>query len=360
MGRTSLAIILTAAAALPFAAAAAMAGDEPVTGLPEDSIAKGWNDPVRASFAQRGVTYGLNYTGEFYDVTSGGVSRGSTYNGLIETYVDVDLQKALGWRGATFHANAYYVHGIGPTNNTGSIFAVSNLEGFETVRLDELWLEQALLDDKLKIKVGAIAADTEFFISDTAGAFLNGTFGWAGIVASDMIQGGPAYPLTSMGARVAFTPNDNLTLMAGLFNGSPANPFADDPQKDNRHGTDFRFGDGELLIMEGAYKYDVGLPGTVKLGGWKQFSAPDGIYTDFTTGANLRSEHGLYAILDQQIWKDGDDKGVSVFARVSGSPTDRSPMDLYFDTGFVASGLVPGRAKDSFGAAFGMAGSRTI
>ena len=263
------------------------------------------------------------------------------------------MQKLLGWRGGTFHANAYYVHGIGPTSNTGSIFAVSNLEGFETVRLDELWFEQALLDDKLKIRIGALAADTEFFVSDTAGAFLNGTFGWAGILASDMIQGGPAYPLTSMGVRVAYTPNDNLTIMAALFNGSPADPYAADPQQSNRHGTDFRFGDGELLIVEGAYKYDAGLPGTVKLGGWKQFDAPAGIYTDFNSGATLRSEHGLYAIVDQQIWKGGDDRGINVFARVSGGPSDRSFMDFYFDTGVLFSGLVPGRAKDTFGAAFG-------
>ncbi len=335
------------------AAAGAWAEDKPVTGVPEESIAAGWNDPVRASFAQRGVLYGLNYTGEYYNVTSGGVSRGSTYNGLIETYVDLDLEKLLGWKGGTIHANAYYVHGIGPTTNTGSSFAVSNLEGFETVRLDELWFEQALLDDKLKLKFGAIAADTEFFVSDTAGAFLNGTFGWAGILATNMVQGGPAYPLTAMGARAQFAPTDNLTILAGIFNGSPANPYADDAQKSNRHGTDFRFGDGALLIVEGAFRYDIGLAGTVKVGGWRQFDAPDGIYQDFNTGATVNQASGLYAIVDQQIWKNGDDQSVSIFGRVSGSPTSHSVMDMYFDTGVVFSGFVPGRAKDAFGAAFG-------
>jgi porin len=335
------------------AATVASADDKPATGVPEDSIAQGWNDPVRASFAQRGILYGVNYTGEYYNVTSGGVSRGSTYNGLVETYVDIDLEKMLGWKGGTIHANAYYVHGIGPSTNTGSIFAVSNLEGFETVRLDELWFEQALFDDKLKFKFGAIAADTEFFVSDTAGAFLNGTFGWAGILASNMIQGGPAYPLTSMGARAQFAPTDNLTILAGIFNGSLADPFADDPQASNRHGTDFRFGDGALLIVEGAFKYDVGLPGTVKVGGWRQFDAPEGYYADFKTGNPVSQDSGLYAIVDQQIWKNGDDQSISIFGRVSGSPTNHSVMDMYFDTGVLFSGFVPGRSKDTFGAAFG-------
>ncbi|MBS0270739.1 MAG: carbohydrate porin [Proteobacteria bacterium] len=334
-------------------ATSAKAEDKPDNGVPEFSIAQDMPyDAARASLAASGIRYGLNYTGEYYNVTSGGASRGSSYNGLVETYVDIDLEKLVGWKGAVIHANAFYIHGIGPTSKTGSTFAVSNLEGLETVRLDELWFEQSLLDDKLKVKLGAIAADTEFFVSDTAAAFLNGTFGWAGIVAANMVQGGPAYPLTAMGARVAYTPNDNLTILAAVFNGSPANPFAD-AQESNRHGTDFRFGDGELMIVEGAFRYDVGLPGTIKLGGWKQFDAPDGYYANFNTGAAVNSDYGLYAIVDQQIWKGGEDKSVNVFARFSGSPENISPIDFYFDTGILFTGFVPGRAKDTFGAAFG-------
>ncbi len=334
--------------------AIANAEDKPDNGVPEFSIAQDLPyDAARASLAASGIRYGLNYTGEYYNVISGGASRGSSYNGLVETYVDIDLEKLVGWKGAVIHANAFYVHGIGPTTQTGSIFAVSNLEGLETVRLDELWFEQSLLDDKLKVKLGAIAADTEFFVSDTAAAFLNGTFGWAGIVASNMVQGGPAYPLTSMGARVAYTPNDKLTILAAVFNGSPADPFAEDAQSSNRHGTDFRFGDGALMIIEGAYKYNVGLEGTIKLGGWKQFNAPDGFYSNFSTGAAVNSDYGLYAIVDQQIWKNGDSQSVSVFGRVSGSPENISPMNFYFDTGILFTGFVPGRAKDTFGAAFG-------
>ncbi|AGK58354.1 carbohydrate-selective porin OprB [Hyphomicrobium denitrificans 1NES1] len=337
-----------------WAAAGARAEDKPDTGVPEESIAQELPyDAARASLAAAGIRYGINYTGEYYNVASGGVSRSLTYNGLVEGYVDLDLERLFGWKGAAIHANAFYVHGIGPTTNTGSAFAVSNLEGLEALRLDELWLEQSLLDDKLKFRFGSIAADTEFFISDTSAVFFNGTFGWAGILATNMVQGGPSYPLTSMGASVAYTPNDNLTILAGIFNGSPANPDAADPQKSNRHGVDFRFGDGALLLVEGAFKYDVGLPGTVKVGGWRQFDAPDGIYFNFRTKEPVSQDSGLYAIVDQQIWKNGDNQSVSIFGRVSGSPENHSLMDMYFDTGILFSGFVPGRSKDVFGAAFG-------
>jgi porin len=349
-----------AAAALPaFALASfigmssAIADDGPVTGVPEDSIAQGWNDPVRAAFAQRGVTYGVNWIGEYFNVVSGGNSQGSNFDGRLEVYTDIDLEKAIGWKGGTIHANGYYIHGIGPSSERlGNIFAVSNIEALETVRLFELWMEQSFLDDKIKVRFGSLAADSEFFISDVAGQFFNGTFGWPGITAANMTQGGPAYPLTSPGVRVQFTPNDNLTILAAVFNGSPADPDAEDPQKDNRHGTKFRFSDPPLVMIEGQYKYEVGnLPGTVKLGGWKQFNDD---YTDpLVPGSVVDGNHGLYAIVDQQIWKDGEDKGISIFGRVSGSPDKQSLIDTYFDTGIVFTGFVPGRKKDSFGAAFG-------
>ncbi len=123
------------------------------------------------------------------------------------------------------------------------------------------------------------------------------------------------------------------------------------------HGTSFRFGDGELMLLEAAYKYEFsGLEGTAKVGGWKQFGTPDGVYQNFRTGASVDGYYGIYGIIDQTLWKHGDDKSVTAFGRISGSPSERGPdgaMDFYFDTGILFTGFVPTRAKDTFGAAFG-------
>jgi porin len=329
----------------------AEAEDEPAAGVPEESIAVHWNDPVRAAFAQHGVLYGVNWIGEYWNVAKGANSTGSNFDGRVEVYTDIDLEKLIGWKGGALHANAYYIHGIGPSSDrVGNIFAVSNIEALETVRLFELWFEQSLLQYKLKIRLGSLAADSEFFISDTAALFINGTFGWPGVTAANMAAGGPGYPLTSLGVRVQFAPTDNLTILAAVFNGSPADPFADDPQVDNRHGTNFRLSDAPLIMIEGQYKYDVGLPGTLRLGGWKQF---DHYAPEFRDPNILDTSYGLYGIVDQQVWKGDGDKAVNVFARISGSPDAQNLITTYVDTGIVFTGFVPGREKDSFGAAFG-------
>ena len=63
-----------------------------------------------------------------------------------------------------------------------------------------------MFGDKLAVKVGQLAADTEFILSEGGGFFLNGTWGWPSITAADLPSGGPAYPLATPGVRVAVTP----------------------------------------------------------------------------------------------------------------------------------------------------------
>ncbi len=329
----------------------ASADEKQQTGVPDDSIAQGSNDPVRAIFAQRGILYGINWIGEYWNVAKGANSNGSNFDGRLEVYTDVDLEKLVGWKGGAIHANAYYIHGVGPTTQRiGNIFTVSNIEADETFRLFELWFEQSAQQDKLKVRFGSLAADSEFFISGTATQFLNTTFGWPAATAANMAAGGPAYPLASLGVRVRYAPTDNLTILGAVFNGSPADPFAPDPQKDNPHGTSFRLEDPPLIMVEGQFKYDLGLPGTLKLGGWKQFNhyAPE-----FLNPAILATDYGIYGIIDQEVWKGSGDENVSIFARVAGSLDKQSQISAYVDTGIVFSGFVPGRSKDTLGAAFG-------
>lgn len=89
----------------------------------------------------------------------------------------------------------------------------------------------------------------------------------------------------------------------------------------------------------------------MKLGGWRAYND----YIDVRTGAPLAGNYGLYGIIDQQIWKDGDDKTITVFARVSGAPERRNVIDTYVDAGIRFAGLVEQRPQDSFGLAFSYA-----
>ena len=83
----------------------------------------------------------------------------------------------------------------------GSIADPSNIDATSTTRLFTAWFQQDF-GKAGSIRVGQLAADDEFLTSTTAGGLINGTFGWATMVASNLPSGGAAYPLATPGARL--------------------------------------------------------------------------------------------------------------------------------------------------------------
>ena len=88
------------------------------------------------------------------------------------------------------------------------------------VRLWELWYQQKF-GDRFDIKIGEQSLDEEFVISPSSYIFINAASGWPTLPSADLPGGGPAYPLAGFGVRARAQPTDSVTLLAGLFNGSP-------------------------------------------------------------------------------------------------------------------------------------------
>ena len=73
----------------------------------------------------------------------------------------------------------------------------------------------------------------------------------------------------------------------------------------------------------------------------------------FTSGASYRGNNGAYGVIDQTVYRkpDTEDQGISVFARISGSPADRNLIQIYLDGGVSLKGLLPARSGDTLGIA---------
>jgi porin len=322
----------------------------------------------REKLAQAGIRWRAIYTGDLLGNVSGGVKRGATYGGRLEVGVQADLEKLVGWSGALFNVSAFAIHGRGLSGDyVGNLLTVSNIEALPTVRLFELWLEQKI-GTLGSLRIGQLAADSEFIGSEYAGLFINGTFGWPGITAANLPSGGPAYPLATPGARIELNLGPETKLRAAIFNGDPAGPGAGDPQKRNRYGVNFRLEDDPFLIAELEHGYKLGaaeLPGAIKLGAWyhtgnfpdQRFGA-DGLplIISATGPAQLRGSWGPYAVVDQMLVRlPGAKRSIGAFARVSGSPDDRSLISFYADAGITVQGPFASRPNDVFGVAFGFA-----
>ena len=62
--------------------------------------------------------------------------------------------------------------------------------------------------------------------------------------------------------------------------------------------------------------------------------------------------YGGYAVLDQMVWREKDDQGLSVFFMGGGAPQNRNTVQRHIAAGLNYTGLIPGRDADQAGVAF--------
>ena len=282
---------------------------------------------------------------------------------------NVDLQKLVGWQGASFSTRWYWLSGqdISATNLGNNIFTVSNIAGFPTFRMNELWFQQNFMNDRISIRLGQLAADSQFCVSTYDTVFLNGTFGWSPDLSTNIPNGGPAYPMGAPGVQLALTPWNWFTYQGAVFQG---NVFA---QNVNRHGFrwDLSPSNGYFSIHELIFRTNQGagangLPGEFKIGGWFDTAPnPD-------AGSTQPWNYGLYFIANQMLYRvpqpasvsvianSGQqtaapsltDKGLGIFTDIGLAPRNSSVINFYVEGGLNYKGLIPTRDNDVLGVAF--------
>ena len=290
------------------------------------------------------------------------MKEGSVYTGLLVCGAEMDLEKTLGWKGASASTTWLWLSGRDASEDlVGNFLTVSNISGFNTLRMFESWFQQNLLEEKLSIRLGQISADSEFLVSDYAGLFINATFGWPAVASMNLPEGGPVFPVGALGTRIAWNPTHWFTYQSAVFQG---NVFAQDV---NRHGFRWRLDSqtGVTIFNEAQCRWnyeecETGLAGQFKGGAWFQ----TGTNADALAPTTSSGNSGYYAVIDQMILREAgplsatpqkSDQGLACFSRVSFTPADRNVVDFYFDAGITYRGCIPTRDEDTAGLGFGMA-----
>jgi porin len=311
-----------------------------------------------AQLQQQGVSLGGAYIGEVRSVVDGGFHRDTIYAGRLETTLDVDLQTALGWDGALFHATAYQLHGRGLGSCClANTLSVSNIEARRSTRLFTLWLQQSFADSQVSLRLGQLAADDEFFTSHVASPFLNGTFGWPAVMVANTPSGGAAFPHAAPGARLHVAADVNRSLLLGVFAGDPAGKHGpEDPEIRNPSGTTFSLSGGALVMAEAQYNITADTnpdepPASYKLGLWVQTGdRPLDMFGDI---GKRGPSWGGYAIAERMLWRPADaegDTGLSMFLRIGAGASQPQPIRFYVDAGLSYRGPF-GRTNDLVGLA---------
>ncbi len=336
---------------------------------------------LRPWAVDHGVTLTITEQSEIKGNTTGGTKRGATYDGLTTLSASVDTDKAFGWSGGTLFISALNIHGrpLSPYY-LGSLQTASGIEAAPTTRLWELWVTQSFADGLFDVKLGQQSLDQDFLSSTNSAIFVNTMMGWPMVPSVDLYAGGPAYPLSSLGARIKVNVNDNVTVLAGVFGDNPpGGPFNNDSQLrgDTRWGNNFSLRTGSLFIAEAQYQLNQKTPGAEKQPEGLPTALKLGVYADSgdfydqryaTNGALLASNASLsprkitgnsavYVVFDQGVWKPAPDSGrvLSVFVRALSAPTSQNVVDFSVNGGITLTAPLEGRDDDTFGLGFGYA-----
>lgn len=319
-------------------------------------------ETATAAVADHGVSFPVELTTEVLGNLAGGTSHKVIWESLFNVGIALDLEKLAGWKGGSASLRVIYPQGSGLTDATVHDFnTLSNIDGYDSLRLYDVWLQQELWEGRFSIRLGQLLADAEFFNSAYGALFLNSSFGAIPLVSQNLNP--PIFPTAAPGVRFLTQPNDSFYAETALFSGD-----AGDPATNNRHNTrlSFRSEDGALVFAEvgytinpkakdagGASPEPPGLTGTYKLGGYydsADFAASNG--RGFRHG-----EYSVYFVTDQEFWrsKDAAARALALFARLGAAPDDRSIVAAYGDIGLNYKGFYPGRDSDILGVAFSYA-----
>jgi porin len=321
----------------------------------------------REAFARLGGTLNATESSEVFANAYGGLRRGADYDGLTTVTAQIDSKAAFGWEGGQFNVSVLNLHGDNFTPAyIGALQGLSGVAGDRSTRLWELWWRQKF-GDHFDVKFGQQSLDIEFANHPSAGYFINTLFGWPALNSLDLPGGGPAFPLSALGARARWS-EGGWTALAGVFSGAPAPDTNPDPQLANPYGVSFPLL-GALAIAEAQYAVGQGegeYAGVYKLGAWYETLAfPDLRYNvaglplaDPAADPRPRLHGGdfaVYAVGEQMVWRGAEkERTLSLFLRPVLAPqADRNLVTLSVDGGLALRDPLPGRKDDTFAVGFG-------
>lgn len=359
-------------------AGAAWAEDSPVSASRASDAANGqprasaraplgqrW-DNFQKELDNRGIQLGVRYDGEVFADASGGLRCGAAYLGNLNLQLTLDAERLTGWTGGTVFLYGLGIHGGRPSKRfAGDAQGVSSIEAPAKWKLEEGWIQQNLFDNRFSVLAGRYDLNSEFYRLQSAGLFLNSSFGMGPEFSQSGREGPSIFPDTAVGARFALKPIEEVVLRTAVLDGVPV-------ERPNGAREIFARDDGALVVAEAAYLYRPVGPdkprtrafrigrnccgtytGKLALGGWYYSAAFDDLTKTHANGRPVRrrGSGGGYVIADGTVYQDAQnpDRRAALFGQLGIGDPRVNRFAYYTGGGLTVSALIPGRGQDELG-----------
>ena len=320
-----------------------------------DTLTDNWFS-VGEALGARGVTVGLSLTQGYQINLDGGLSthrHAGRYTGSYDLEIELDLETLGGLPGAVLfaHAEGSWSDGL-DDSSIGSLFGVNgDAGGDRSIDVTEVYYEQALLAEALRIRIGKldlgggfecrgcpVAFDGNAYANDETAQFLNGA-----------LVNNPTIPMPDVGLGVVvyYQPVEQVYVSAGV-----ADARADGRETGFRtamHGADDFFSILEAGVTPQISSNNGPLQGAYRVGVWYDPQPKD---RHDGSGAR-RDDVGFYVSLEQAVLRESaeeeDSQGLGVFARYGCADSDVNEVKTFWSVGAQYQGLIPSRDEDVAG-----------
>jgi carbohydrate-selective porin OprB len=248
----------------------------------------------------------------------------------------------------TFHITGLWQAGANMGAYIGSSANPSSLVSANTTRLDSWWFEQALLNNKLYVRLGQFAG-LDFYGAQADGAsYILEPLGYAigNLFPADYESFDPA---GTPAAEIRVVPSRHFYWKGAIFSGN-RNPYQDDT-----NGFHLRFKNSPVIATEIAYTFDPASspgvkswPGTYKLGA----TVNPGQFPNIVTGVQTKTNYLVYVMANQRIYRPeaGSDRGLDVNFAYDWTPGQFTLNYSQVTGGVRYHGLIPHRERDTVSA----------
>lgn len=247
---------------------------------------------------------------------------------LLDLRIIVDTKTVFDLPGGTFSINFQNQGGQNGSDQLGDLQGSVNADADGRLQISEVWYEQLMLDNRLRVKVGKIDANTEFAFPEFGGEFINSSFGY-----SPTITGLPTYPDPATGIMAFVYPTPTLYAGLGVFDGS-----GNGGTRTGSYGPARIFHEGRsfFTIGEVGLRWQLAertLPGRVAVGAHYH----DGDFATFDGGLRDGAA-GFYALAEQKLWHQRfydkeNENGVYAFLQYGRADDDVSEVSDHFGGG---------------------------
>lgn len=314
---------------------------------------------LREELENEGVIFSSTYTTNVLGDVSGGMKQGARYDHSMGWDANFDLERFVGMLGTQFHISGLWRSGQNLSKAVvGNDIVCSTIFGNEQFRFYFLYLEKDLLDKRLNIRIGRIAAGDDFATSALYGIYVsNGVNGVPISIPINMFFS--VYATATWGARAKYNINDDFYIFSGIYDGDKA------VDRNDMYGFDFslRLKEGLAFAQELAYAPKdgigpTGLPGHYKAGIYYNGATCRDLYSDINGNSyavtNLDKKkhignYNVYIHADQMIYREKDtkDEGLTPLAVVTLGPDSINKFPFFIMGGLVYKGLIPTRDNDT-------------